>query len=188
MTLSPSQPAPPPVPKVRRQRLGIRLSQPVFRRLRQYAAAKGRNESAIVEDLIAGYLDAGGARHAESAPLSPADRLVAAIDDDRAARASEIGTMRRELHDILVAVELFSEAFGRFVGYWFATGPEPPKDPAVRAALIRDTERSYDAFARLVIDDFQRGHRFVPAEPKADSLRAPPWRDGRPPGRGRGTL
>jgi hypothetical protein len=188
MTLSPSQSAPPPLPKVRRQRLGIRLSQPVFRRLRQYAAAKGRKESAIIEDLVAGHLDTGGARHAESAPVSPVDRLVAAIDEDRAARASEIRTIRRDLHDILGAVELLSEAFGRFVGYWFARGPEPPKDPAVRAALIRDTERFFDAFARSVIDHFQRGHRFVPADPKADSVGAPPSRDRRPPGRAGGTL
>ena len=188
MTLSPSQPAPPLLPKVRRQRLGIRLSQPVFRRLREYAAAKGRNESAIIEDLVVGHLDTGGARHAESAPASPVDRLVAAIDEDRAARASEIRTIRRELHEVLGAVELLSEAFGRFVGYWFATGPEPPEDPAVRAALIKDTERFFDAFARSVIDHFQRGHRFVSADPKADSVRAPPSRDERPPRRGGGTL
>ncbi|MGD0679679.1 MAG: hypothetical protein ABSC94_30195 [Polyangiaceae bacterium] len=188
MTLSPPQPALRPLPKVRRQRLGIRLSQPVFRRLREYAAAKGRNESAIIEDLVVGHLDTGGARHAESAPVSPVDRLVAAIDDDRAARASEIRTIRRELHNVFGAVELLSEAFGRFVGYWFASRPEPPKDPAARAALIRDTELFFDAFARSVIDHFQRGHRFVPADPKADSVRAPPPRDGRPPGRGGGTL
>jgi hypothetical protein len=156
--------------------------------LREYAAAKGRNESAIIEDLVVGYLDAGGARHAESAPLSPADRLVAAIDEDRAARASEVRAIQRELHDVQGAVELLSEAFGRFVGYWFATGPEPPKDPAARAALFKRTEDFYDAFARSVIGHFQRGHRFVPAEPRADSLRAPPSRDGRPPGRGGNTL
>ncbi len=188
MTLSPSPPAPTPLTKVRRQRLGIRLSQPVFRRLREYAAAKGRNESAIIEDLVVDHLDTGGARHAESAPVSPVDRLVVAIDEDRAARASEIRTIRRELHDVFRAVELLSEAFGRFVGYWFATGPEPPKDPAVRAALIRDTESFFDAFARSVIDHSQRGHRFVPTDPKADSVRALASRDGRPPGRGDGTL
>jgi hypothetical protein len=188
MTLSPSQPALPPLPKVRRQRLGIRLSQPVFRRLRQYAAAKGRHESAIIEDLVAGYLDAGGARHAESAPLSPMDRLAEAIDEDRAARASELRTVRRDLHDVVVAIELLSEAFGRFVGLWFATGPELPTDAAKRAAIAREGERFYDQFARAVIGHFQRGHRFVWAEPKADSVGAAPSRDGRAPGRGGGTL
>jgi len=188
MTLSPSQPPPARLPKVRRRRLGIRLSEPAFHRLRQYAAAKGRNASAIIDELVVGHLDTGGARHAESAPLSPVDRLVAAIDEDRAARASEIRTIRGELHDVLGAVELLSEAFGRFVGYWFATGPEPPKEPAVRAALIRDTELFFDAFARSVIDHFQRGHRFVPADPKAESVRAPSSRDARPAGRGGGTL
>jgi hypothetical protein len=58
----------------------------------------------------------------------------------------------------------------------------------VRAALIKDTERFFDAFARSVIDHFQRGHRFVSADPKAASMRAPPSRDGRPPRRGGGTL
>src|SRR5579864_8996513 len=76
-------------PKVRRQRLGIRLSQPLWRRLREYAAAKGRKESAIIEDLVADYLASGGGRHTESSPPSPIDRLVSAINADRAGRAAQ---------------------------------------------------------------------------------------------------
>ncbi|HXX68566.1 MAG TPA: hypothetical protein VEK07_15365, partial [Polyangiaceae bacterium] len=98
------------------QRLGIRLSQPLLRRLHQYAVAKGRKESAIIEELVADHLASGGGRHTESSPASSVDRLVAAINEDRAARAAD-------LHELLRAVDLLSEAFGRFVGFWMATAP-----------------------------------------------------------------
>src|ERR1700730_12705453 len=77
-------------PKVRRQRLGIRLTPPAFRWLRQFAVAKGRKESAIIEDLIEAYRPSGGGRHTESSPPSAIDRLVAAINHDRAARAADM--------------------------------------------------------------------------------------------------
>jgi hypothetical protein len=180
-------PAPLALPKQRRQRLGIRLSHPVLRRLRQYAAAKGRNESAIIEELVDEHLDTGGARHAVDAPFSPIDRLVAAIDDEREVRASEMRTLRTQLDEVLLGLALLSEAFGRFVGFWMATGPGLPTDPAQRAALTKASEARYESFARWVIDHFQRGHRFVPADMPSKPGTAPRAQGG-PPGRGGGTL
>lgn len=152
-TASPTDLAPPP-PKVRRQRLGIRLSQPLRRRLHQYAVAKGRMESAIIEELVADHLASGGGRHTESSPASPVDRLVAAINEDRAARAAD-------LHELLRAVDLLSEAFGRFVGFWMATAPPLPTDESKRAAIAKASAANYEAFARSVGAHFARGHRFV---------------------------
>lgn len=153
-------------PKVRRQRLGIRLSQPLLRRLRQYAAAKGRKESAIIEDLVAGYLASGGGRHTESSPSSPIDRLVAAINDDRAARGAQLGEIHR-------AVELLSEAFGTFVGLWMTTAKPLPADESQRAAVSKTSAANYDLFARTVVAHFARGHRFAPDLRDAEQV-APP--------------
>jgi hypothetical protein len=152
---SPADIAPPPT-KVRRQRLGIRLSQPLLRRLHQYAAAKGRKESAIIEELVADHLASGGGRHTESSPSSPIDRLVAAINQDRAARAEEV-------REVLRAVELLSEAFGRFVGLWIATSPPLPTDESRRAAIAKASAANYESFARTVGAHFARGQRFVNA-------------------------
>src|SRR5579863_4491787 len=151
-------------PKVRRQRLGIRLSQPLLRRLRQYAAAKGRKESAIIEDLVAEHLASGGARHTESSPPSPIDRLVAAINNDRAARAAE-------LREVLRAVELLSEGFGRFVGLWMTTVPPLPAEESKRAAIGKASAANYEYFARSVGAHFLRGHRFVHHLPDAPQVK-----------------
>jgi len=156
-------------PKVRRQRLGIRLSQPLLRRLRQYAAAKGRKESAIIEDLVAEHLASGGGRHTESSPSSPIDRLVAAINDDRATRAAQ-------LCEVLRAVELLSEAFGRFVGLWMATAAPLPADENKRAAIRKVSAANYEYFAQAVVAHFSRGHRFardLPDPEQATPPRAP---------------
>jgi hypothetical protein len=144
----------PALPKARRQRLGIRLSQPLRRRLHQYAVAKGRKESAIIEELVADHLASGGGRHTESSPASPIDRLVAAINNDRAART-------KDLHEVLRAVELLSEAFGRFVGFWMTTAPPLPTDESKRAAIAKASAANYESFARTVGSHFARGHRFV---------------------------
>ena len=153
-------------PKVRRGRLGIRLSEPLLRRLREYAAAKGRKESAIIEDLVADYLASGGGRHTESSPSSPIDRLVAAINDDRAARGAQIG-------EVLRAVELLSEAFGTFVGLWMTTAEPLPADESRRAAVSKATAANYDYFARTVVAHFSRGHRFERDPPDPQPPRAP---------------
>jgi hypothetical protein len=152
--------------KIRRQRLGIRLSQPLLRRLRQYAAAKGRKESAIIEDLVADYLASGGGRHTESSPSSQIDRLVAAINDDRAARAAQL----REVHR---AVELLSEAFGTFVGLWMTTATPLPVDESQRAAVSKTSAANYDYFARTVVAHFARGHRFAPDLPDPEQVASP---------------
>jgi len=169
-------------PKVRRQRLGVRLSQPLLRRLRQYAAAKGRKESAIIEELVADYLASGGGRHTESSPASPIDRLVAAINDDRAALAAQL----REVHR---AVELLSEAFGTFVGLWMTTAEPLPADESKRAAVGNASAANYDYFARTVVAHFLRGHRF--AHDLADELtppRAPRVSGGTSSGQGGGKV
>jgi hypothetical protein len=141
-------------PKVRRQRLGIRLSQHLRRRLHQYAVAKGRKESAIIEELVADHLASGGGRHTESSPPSPIDRLVAAINEDRTARAAD-------LREVLRSIDLLSEAFGRFVGFWMTTATPLPMDESKRAAIAKASAANYESFARMVGAHFARGHRFV---------------------------
>lgn len=156
-------------PKVRRGRLGIRLSEPLLRRLREYAAAKGRKESAIIEDLVADYLASGGGRHTESSPSSPIDRLVAAINDDRAARGAQLG-------EVLRAVELLSEAFGRFVGVWMTTAAPVPAEESKRADFRKANTANYESFARAVVGYFAQGHRFardLPDSPQGSPPRAP---------------
>jgi len=171
-------------PKIRRQRLGIRLSQPLLRRLRQYAAAKGRKESVIIEDLVADYLASGGGRHTESSPSSPIDRLVAAINDDRAARATQLG-------EVLRAVELLSEAFGTFVGLWMTTVEPPPADESKRAAIGKASAANYNYFARMVVAQFSRGHRFARDlldPPQGSPPRAPRASGGTSSGHGGGKV
>jgi hypothetical protein len=162
-------------PKVRRQRLGIRLSQPLWRRLREYAVAKGRKESAIIEDLVADYLASGGGRHTESSPPSPIERLVAAINDDRTTRAAQ-------LREVLRAVELLWEAFGTFVGLWMTTAEPLPADESARAAVGDAAAANYDYFARAVIAHFARGHRFAREVPDPQKVKPP-----QSPGASRGT-
>jgi hypothetical protein len=171
-------------PKIRRQRLGIRLSQPLLRRLRQYAAAKGRKESAIIEDLVADYLASGGGRHTESSPSSPIDRLVAAINDDRAARCAQLGEIHR-------AVELLSEAFGTFVGLWMTTATPLPVDESQRAVVSKTSAANYDYFARTVVAHFARGHRFerdLADPPPGPPPRAPRASGGTSSGQGGGKV
>jgi hypothetical protein len=171
-------------PKVRRKRLGIRLSLPLWRRLREYAAAKGRKESAIIEDLVTDYLASGGGRHTESSPSSPIDRLVAAINDDRAARGAQIG-------EVLRAVELLSEAFGTFVGLWMTTTEPLPADEGTRAAVGNASAANYDYFARTVVEHFARGHRFardLPDPQQGAPPRAPRPSGATPTGQGRGKV
>ena len=165
----------PAPPKVRRQRLGIRLSQPLRRGLHQYAVAKGRKESAIIEELVADHLASGGGRHTESSAPSPIDRLVTAINDDRAART-------KDLHEVLRSVELLSEAFGRFVGFWMTTLSPLPTDESKRAALAKASATNYEYFARTVGAHFARGHRFV-----HDVLHAPQAKPSGAPGAGGGS-
>ncbi|MGH7438071.1 MAG: hypothetical protein ACRENE_20505 [Polyangiaceae bacterium] len=171
-------------PKVRRQRLGVRLSQPLLRRLRQYAAAKGRKESAIIEDLVTDYLASGGGRHTQSSPSSPVDRLVAAINDDRAAHAAQLG-------EVVRAVELLSEAFGTFVGLWMTTADPLPADESMRAAVGEVSAANYDYFARTVVAHFLRGHRFahdLPDPRQVTPPRAPRASGGASSGQGGGKV
>jgi hypothetical protein len=170
-------------PKVRRGRLGIRLPEPLLRRLHEYAAAKGRKESAIIEDLVADYLASGGGRHTESSPSSPIDRLVGAINADRAARGAQIG-------DVLRAVELLSEALGTFVGLWMTTAEPLPAEESSRAAVGKAAAANYDYFARTVVAHFSRGHRFECDRPDPQQVRprAPHASGGTSSGQGGGKV
>jgi hypothetical protein len=157
-----------PVPKVRRLRISIRLAHPVLQRLRQYAIAKGRKESRIIEELVAGHLATGGGRHTESSPQSPVDRLVAAINDDRALRAEE----HREL---LRAVEAVSLALGEFQKFWLfayvASGAQPP--PSERVKRYREVaEDIYQNLAKKAAASLREGRRFMADLTKAGQTKA----------------
>jgi len=157
------------VPKVRRLRISIRLAHPVLQRLRQYAIAKGRKESKIIEELVAGHLATGGGRHTESSPQSPVDRLVAAINDDRALRVEE----HREL---LRAVELLSLALGEFQKFWLfayvASGAQPPPSEQDRRRAWAAAENLYQTLAKKAEASLREGRRFMADLTKAGQTKA----------------
>lgn len=162
-----------PLPKARRLRIGIRLDLPILRRLREYAVCIGRKESAIVQDLVAEHLAKGGGRHTESSPPSPIDRLVAAIDDERAERVSQhrelaqaLARIERELaaavqrprNEAPRELELLALAFGRFVRAWL--GQQPELDAGRARYQAYAAGQRYSVFLQDLDESFRRGDRF----------------------------
>jgi hypothetical protein len=134
-------------PKVRRVRVYPRLSLAVRQRLAEYCARKGITERDAIEESILEHLDgtSDGAK-----VLGRLERLALAID----AAQERADTRQREIHR---AIEVLSEAFGRFVRLWMFVHAAAFNQPATKDAA----ESLYQQFAAKVSECLLRGHRFV---------------------------
>jgi predicted DNA-binding protein len=144
-------------PKLRRVRVYPRLTLDVRKRLTEYCARKGLTERDIIEEAIRQYLDGTG----DSAKvLAQLERLALAIDAERERRDGA----HREVHR---AIEVLSEAFGRFLRLWMFVHAATFKQPATQEAA----ESMYEKFAAKIAEYFQRGHRFLHDLPNVDDKR-----------------
>jgi predicted DNA-binding protein len=140
--------------KPRRVRVYPRLSLEVRNRLSEYGARKGLTERDLIEEAIRQYLD-GTSEGAKV--LAQLERLALAIDAERERRERA----HREVHR---AVEVLSEAFGRFVRLWILVHAATFKLPATEEAA----ESLYGKFAAKVAEYFRRGHRLLHDLPNVD--------------------
>ena len=124
--------------KVRRVRVGTRLSVELRTRLTKYCAASGISERTIIEDALRKYLDASD------------DTALLLRRFDRVERA-----LARDHRDI----EVLSEAFGRYMRLWFLAH-KPEGGEAGRAAARAAAETQYKQFAQHLGTQFAQGHRF----------------------------
>jgi predicted DNA-binding protein len=129
--------------KVRRVRVGTRLSLELRSRLTKYCAASGISERTVIEDALRKYLDATD------------DTALVLRRFDRVERA--LACEHRDL-------ELLSEAFGQYIRLWF-TAHAPSKAEASMAAALRAAETAYKQFANRLGAEFTKGHRFIDEVP-----------------------
>jgi predicted DNA-binding protein len=125
--------------KVRRVRVGTRLSLELRSRLTKYCAASGISERTVIEDALRKYLDA---------------------TDDTALVLRRFDRVERALARDHRAIELLSEAFGQYMRLWFTAHKPSPAEagkPAASAAI----ETIYRKFAQRLGEEFAQGHRFI---------------------------
>ncbi len=127
------------ISKVRRIRVGTRLSVELRARLTKYCAASGISERTIIEDALRNYLDS---KDDSALLLRRFDRIERALARDR-----------RDL-------ELLSEAFGRYMRLWF-TAHAPNTAEAGKTAARGSAEAQYKQFAQHLGAQFTQGHRFL---------------------------
>jgi hypothetical protein len=125
--------------KVRRVRVGTRLSVELRTRLTKYCAASGISERTVIEDALCKYLH------------SADDTALLLRRFDRVERAQA-----RDHRDL----ELLSAAFGRYMRLWFMTHAPPTAD-AGKAATRGAAETQYKQFAQHLGAQFTQGHRFI---------------------------
>ncbi len=125
--------------KVRRVRVGTRLSQELRARLTKYCAASGISERTIIEDALRKYLDG---------------------TDDSALLLRRFDRVDRALAKDHRDLELLSEAFGRYMRLWFMTH-KPTIADAGKSAASSAAEAEYRQFAQHLGAQFALGHRFV---------------------------
>ena len=140
--------------KPQRVRVYPRLNLEVRNRLTEYRARKGLHERDLIEEAIRQYLD-GTSDSAKV--LAQLERLTLAIDAERERRESA----HREVHR---AIEVLSEAFGRFVRLWMSVHAATFDVPATKEGV----DSVYAGFAAKVADYFRRGHRFLHDLPNLD--------------------
>jgi hypothetical protein len=125
--------------KVRRVRVGTRLSLELRNRLTKYCAASGISERTVIEDALRKYLDG---------------------TDDSALILRRFDRMERALARDNRALELLSEAFGRYMRMWLAT-QTPSMAEGGMAATRGAAEARYKQFAQHLGVQFAQGHRFI---------------------------
>ena len=125
--------------KVRRVRVGTRLSLELRNRLTKYCAASGISERTIIEDALRKYLDG---------------------TDDSALVLRRFDRMERALAKGHRDLELLSEAFGRYMRMWLAAHVPSTAEAGV-AATRGAAEARYKQFAQYLGAQFAQGHRFI---------------------------
>jgi hypothetical protein len=125
--------------KVRRIRVGTRLSMELRARLTKYCAASGIPERTIIEDALRKYFDSSDDTELV---LRRLDRLEL-----------ELARNHRDL-------ELLSEAFGRYMRLWFLAHA-PHTTDAGKAAARSAAETQYKQFAQHLGAQFTQGRRFI---------------------------
>lgn len=126
-----------------KRRLLPYVSAELHRRLREYCAANGQSQSAVVEAALSGHFDDG---RDMALVMRRLDRLGRA--QDRAQRDNAI----------------FALAFATYLQLWLAHTPAVPaeaKDAARRSAASR-----YKQFLEQTARLFTNGHRFLDDLPK----------------------
>ena len=144
--------------KPRRVRVYPRLTLEVRKRLSEYGARKGLTERDLIEEAIRQYLD-GTSDSAKV--LAQLERLAMAVDAERERREGAHGEVHR-------AIEVLSEAFGRFVRLWMMVHAATFKVPVTEEAA----DALYAKFAAKIADYFRRGHRFLHDLPTIDEKRS----------------
>jgi predicted DNA-binding protein len=140
--------------KPQRVRVYPRLSLEVRKRLSEYGARRGLTERDLIEEAIRQYLD-GTSDSAKV--LGQLERLALAIDAEREQRESAHRQVYR-------AIDVLSEAFGRFVRLWMVVHAATFEIPATKEAA----DSLYETFAARVAEYFRRGHRFLHDLPNLD--------------------
>ena len=120
--------------KVRGIRMGTRLRPDLRARLARYSAASGLSERVVIEEALTKHFEGSDDG---SLLLRRFDRVDEAQARDRR------------------ALEILSEAFGRYLRLWFLT-----HTPAKEAGALNAAEAQYQWFARHLAAHFSKGHRF----------------------------
>jgi hypothetical protein len=126
--------------KVRRVRVGTRLSVDLRARLTQYCAASGISERTVIEDAL--------------------NRRLGNTDDDTALLLRRFDHLERAVAHDHRDLELLSEAFGRYMRLWFMAHA-PSSAEAGKGAARGAAETQYRQFAQHLGAHFKQGHRFV---------------------------
>ena len=125
--------------KVRRVRVGTRLSVELRVQLTKYCAASGISERTVIEDALSKHLH---------------------NDDNTALIVRRLDRINRELAHAQRDLELLSEAFGRYMRLWFMTHT-PSTAEAGKGATRGAGETQYRQFAQHLGAQFTQGRRFV---------------------------
>ena len=135
-------------PKVRRVRVYPRLGLELQQRLAAHCAAKGITVREAIEEAIARYLDGSveGGEHV----FGQLQKIALALE----AEGKRHEEAHRETH---LAVEILSEAFGRFLRLWMFAHAAAFQRPATKEAA----DGLYQGFVAKVAGYFRGGHRFV---------------------------
>jgi hypothetical protein len=125
--------------KVRRVRVGTRLSVELRAQLTKYCAASGISERTVIEDALSKHLH---------------------NDDNTALIVRRLDRTNRELAHAQRDLELLSEAFGRYMRLWFMAHAASTTE-AGKGATRGAGETQYRQFAQHLGAQFKQGHRFV---------------------------
>jgi len=123
---------------VKRFQLRPRVPMSLARRLKDYAAARGVSEAAVVERALQQFLDGVG------------EHTILMRRLDRLDRQYVRG--RRDIN-------MLAEAFAAFVQVWYAYTPELPEE--ARGRVRQSVSRRYAQYVQAVTERLGRGKPFL---------------------------